>query len=91
VEEVTKDLPLSQSTKIKSISESVDFTSEHDFRNKLKSIRESYYPSQPQYVNRNESLLNETLIEEPKKPVIDTSKVPEMQLYLKTVKNFAKK
>ena len=43
--EVTDGLTDTQVEKIKSLAESVEFSTEEEYRNKLETIRENYFPS----------------------------------------------
>jgi hypothetical protein len=86
--DVTEGLALSQKDKLASLAENVEFDSEEDYREKLVTLRESYFPSNAG-TQRNDS---ETLSEE---MISDTdsnqSVSPMMESYLQTLGRVAKK
>ena len=45
IREVTEGLTLTQSEKLRSLSEGIDFVSTEDFSEKLKVLKENYFPS----------------------------------------------
>jgi chromosome condensin MukBEF complex kleisin-like MukF subunit len=57
-DQVSEGLALSQKDKLASLSESVEFESEEKYREKLETLRESYFPS-----NRAPKARTETLSE----------------------------
>lgn len=65
---VCEGLTLSQAEKIKSIAESVEFSSEDDFVKQMEDIKESYFPKQPSVKPASIESLNDvvTLAEETK-------------------------
>lgn len=70
VREVTHNLTDTQAEKIKSLAESVEFSTEEDYKEKLETIRENYFPSDVKKVA--EEQLNEQ-VEDPQevKPIND--------------------
>jgi len=86
--DVTEGLALSQKDKLASLAENVEFDSEEDYREKLVTLRESYFPSNAG-TQRNDS---ETLSEE---MISDTdsnqSVSPMMESYLQTLGRVAEK
>jgi len=57
--EVCEGLIATQVEKIKSLAESVEFSTEDEYKNKLETIRENYFPSGVK--KADESQLNETV------------------------------
>jgi hypothetical protein len=53
--EVTEGLALSQKDKLASLSENVEFDSEESYREKLVTLRESYFPTRTAGTQRNAS------------------------------------
>jgi rRNA maturation protein Rpf1 len=43
--EITKELPLTQVEKLKSLSEGIEFVDEEDFTSRITTLRENYFPS----------------------------------------------
>jgi len=83
-DEVSEGLALSQKEKLASLAESVEFESEKKYREKLETLKESYFPSR----HTSPSAKTETLSEG-----VDVS--PEyvsgaMETYLKTLSSFSK-
>ena len=78
---VCEGLTLSQVEKMKSLAKSVDFISEEDFKQKVETIRNSYYPSG--IVTPSSESLNETIeIDEDKATkVVD----PLIEMYAKNL------
>jgi hypothetical protein len=66
--EVTEGLPATQAEKIKSLAESVEFSTEDEYKSKLDTIRENYFPSGAK--KATESQLNEQFEETEEKKVI---------------------
>jgi hypothetical protein len=65
--EVTEGLTATQAEKIKSLAESVEFSTEEEYKTKLETIRENYFPSSLK--KAEESQLHETVEEETDKKV----------------------
>jgi molybdopterin converting factor small subunit len=83
-DEISEGLALSQKDKLASLSESVEFESEEEYREKLEMLRESYFPSK----KATSSAKTETLSE-------GVDSAPEgisnaMAGYLKTLSKFSK-
>jgi hypothetical protein len=66
--EVTEGLTATQAEKIKSLAESVEFSTEDEYKNKLDTIRENYFPSGAK--KATEAQLNEQFEEEDDKKVL---------------------
>jgi len=67
--EVTEGLPATQAEKIKSLAESVEFSTEDEYKNKLETIRENYFPSGTK--RADEQQLHEELGDADEKKVIN--------------------
>ena len=67
--EVTEGLPATQAEKIKSLAESVEFSTEDEYKSKLDTIRENYFPSGTK--KATEAQLNEQFEETEEKKVIN--------------------
>jgi hypothetical protein len=83
-DEVSEGLALSQKDKLASLAESVEFESEEEYREKLETLKESYFPSK----SVSQSAKTETLSEG-----VDVSAEyhsGSMSAYLKTLSSFAK-
>lgn len=61
VNNICEGLTLSQSEKIKSLAENVEFKSDEDYANKLNIIKESYFPSNADIVYATSEALNEEI------------------------------
>jgi len=86
--DVTEGLALSQKDKLASLAENVEFDSEENYREKLVTLRESYFPSNAG-TQRDDS---ETLSEETSYGSDLTESVsPMMGAYLQTLSRVAKK
>jgi hypothetical protein len=86
--EVSEGLALSQRDKLASLAENVEFDSEADYREKLVTLRESYFPSNtsaPKNVTEN---LSEEVSQE---DVIQESYSPSMSAYLSMLDKVANK
>lgn len=55
--EVARGLAETQKSKLSSLAESVEFVSEEDYREKLETLRESYFPRNPVSHTRDEEML----------------------------------
>ena len=84
--EVTEGLAQTQKDKLASLVENVEFESEEAYREKLGTLRESYFPTQR--AQRNET---ENLTEEAGSPVETSNHSPTMEAYLKTLSRVSKK
>jgi hypothetical protein len=86
--EVSEGLALSQRDKLASLAENVEFDSEADYREKLVTLRESYFPSNssaPKNVTEN---LSEEVSQE---DMIQESYSPSMSAYLSMLDKVATK
>ena len=89
--EVTEGLAVSQREKLAALAENVEFESESDYREKLETLKESYFPtgkkasSAPK--SNSENLSEEVSTDE----VISEETNPRMQAYLDTLSRAAKK
>jgi hypothetical protein len=83
-DQVSEGLALSQKDKLASLSESVEFESEEEYREKLETLRESYFPSRVV----SPSARTETLSEGVDHAQEDVS--GSMAAYLKTLSAFSK-
>ena len=82
-DEISEGLALSQKDKLASLAESVEFGSENEYREKLVTLRESYFPTRVA-----QQAKTETLTEGAEVAPEDTS--DSMNAYLKTLSTFAK-
>jgi hypothetical protein len=85
--EVTEGLALSQKDKLTSLVEKVEFESETDYREKLTTLRNSYFPENVGTPSTSENLSEEVSTDE----VISEEVSPMMQAYLQTLSRAAKK
>ena len=84
--EVTDGLAQTQKDKLAGLVENVEFESETAYREKLETLKESYFPTK--VAQRNQT---ENLTEEAGSPVDTTSVSPTMEAYLKTLTRVSKK
>jgi hypothetical protein len=66
--EVTEGLTTTQAEKVKTLAESVEFSTEEEYKEKLETIRENYFPSGVK--KANETQLHETVEETEEQKVI---------------------
>ena len=83
---VSEGLAVTQKDKLASLAESVEFESESDYREKLVTLRNSYFPTRP--VASTQSDDSEMLSEESKQPVQSTG---TMDNYLSALQRITKK
>ena len=87
--EVAEGLAVTQREKLTSLAENVEFESESDYREKLVTLRDSYFPtgktSAPK--SNSENLSEEVSTDE----VVQQETTPRMQAYLDTLSRSAKK
>jgi hypothetical protein len=76
---VSEGLALTQKEKLASLAESVEFNSEEDYREKLETLKESYFPRNP--VSTGEEVLVEQSLED---------YGPQMSSYLRALGKFSK-
>jgi hypothetical protein len=87
--DVAEGLALSQKDKLASLAENVEFDSEENYREKLVTLRESYFPTRTAGTQRDDS---ETLSESVSYDTNLTESVsPSMEAYLQTLSRVAKK
>jgi hypothetical protein len=84
--DVTEGLAQTQKDKLASLVENVEFESEEAYREKLGTLRESYFPTQ-----KAQRSATENLTEEAGSPVETTTYSPSMEAYLKTLSRVSKK
>jgi hypothetical protein len=85
--DVAEGLALSQKDKLASLAENVGFESESDYREKLVTLRESYFPSNTTSTQKN---VTENLSEEVN-TVYEEQVSPSMGAYLQMLGRVAKK
>ena len=84
--EVTDGLAQTQKDKLAGLVENVEFESETAYREKLETLKESYFPTKKAQRNNTENLT-----EEAGSPVETTNHSPAMDAYLKTLTRVSKK
>jgi len=78
--DVTEGLALTQKEKLASLVESVEFEGEEDYREKLETLKESYFSRNTQVSSREEVLLEG----------VDEDHGPQMNAYLRALGKFSK-
>ena len=87
--DVAEGLALSQKDKLASLAENVEFDSEESYREKLVTLRESYFPvNTSAQRDDSESLYEEVIVEE---AGVSTPVTSVMDAYLQTLSRVAKK
>jgi len=86
--DVAEGLALSQKDKLASLAENVEFDGEDNYREKLVTLRESYFPSNAGTQRDDSENLSEEVSYE---GVENTSVSPIMEAYLQTLSRVAKK
>ena len=86
--DVTEGLALSQKDKLASLAENVEFDSEENYREKLVTLRESYFPTRNAGTQRD---VSENLSEEVSYDGMTASVTPTMERYLQTLGRVSKK
>ena len=84
--EVTEGLAQTQKDKLAGLVENVEFESETAYREKLETLKESYFPTKEAQRNNTENLT-----EEAGSPVETANHSPSMEAYLKTLTRVSKK
>ena len=84
--DVTDGLAQTQKDKLAGLVENVEFESETAYREKLETLKESYFPTK--VAQRNQT---ENLTEEAGSPVETSNHSPTMEAYLKTLTRVSKK
>ena len=87
--DVAEGLALSQKDKLASLAENVEFESESDYREKLVTLRESYFPSASTQRSTTENLSEEVTEEE--KQSLNENVSPTMASYLDVLSRASKK
>ena len=86
--DVTEGLAVTQKDKLAKLAENVEFDSEDTYREKLVTLRESYFPSNGSSVQRNET---ETLTEGTETGHQEPAVTGVMESYLQTLSRVSKK
>ena len=86
--DVAEGLAVSQKEKLASLAENVEFESESDYREKLDTLKESYFPSGTSAPKSNSENLSEEVSTD---EVVSQDTTPRMQAYLDTLSRAAKK
>ena len=84
--EVSEGLAITQKEKLASLAESVEFESEADYREKLVTLREAYFPTRPASAQRD---ISENISEQTVPATKDVS--GSMANYLTALQRVAKK
>ena len=86
--EVVEGLALSQKEKLQSLAENIEFESESDYREKLETLRESYFPANPGTPTKKvqSENLSEGVESAPDAPVSRT-----MEAYMRSLGQLSKK
>ncbi len=85
---VTEGLAISQKDKLASLAENVEFDSEENYREKLVSLKESYFPNNTSAQrDESETISEDTDVQE----TLSESVSPRMEAYLQTLGRVAKK
>ena len=86
--EVVEGLALSQKEKLQSLAENIEFESESDYREKLETLRESYFPANPGTPTKRvpSENLSEGVESAPDAPVSRT-----MEAYMRSLGQLSKK
>ena len=84
--EVTEGLAQTQKDKLAGLVDNVEFESETAYREKLETLKESYFPTKVAQRNNTENLT-----EEAGSPVETANHSPSMEAYLKTLTRVSKK
>ena len=83
--EVAEGLALSQKDKLATLAENVEFESEADYREKLGTLKESYFPSASAQRDHSETISEGTEVATP------AAATPLMESYMDTLRRVAKK
>ena len=86
--DVAEGLALSQKDKLASLAENVEFESEESYREKLVTLRESYFPTRTAGTQRD---VSENLSEEVSHEGVAPTVSPSMERYLQTLGRVSKK
>ena len=86
--DVSEGLATSQKDKLASLAENVEFDSEETYREKLVSLKESYFPTNTSAQrDQSETISEDTDVQE----TLTESVSPRMEAYLQTLGRVAKK
>jgi len=83
--EVAEGLALSQKDKLATLAENVEFESESDYREKLVTLRKSYFPEHSTQKEHSETISEGTEV------VASTQATPIMESYMDTLRRVSKK
>ena len=83
--EVTEGLALSQKDKLATLAENVEFDSETDYREKLVTLRNSYFPANGTQRDHSETISESTEV------AAQTTASPLMESYMDTLRRVSKK
>jgi hypothetical protein len=78
--DVSEGLALTQKEKLASLAEGVEFESEEDYREKLETLKESYFTKVPVNSSKEEMLIQES----------SQDYGPQMEMYLKALGKYSK-
>ena len=78
-----RQLASTEKEKLQGLSEGVEFEDEESFRNKVATLKESYYPSKPA------APATETIAEDVQ-PVVDTDMTESMSRYVDALRRWTK-
>jgi hypothetical protein len=92
IEEACADLTQTEALRLKKLAESVEFTSENSFADKVKTLKEFYFTNKSVSKNKTKTLTEETLYEDSEVEtfvegeILEQTKIdPEMSQYLKAL------
>jgi hypothetical protein len=92
IEEACEDLTQTEALRLKKLAESVEFTSENSFADKVKTLKEFYFTNKSVSKNKTKTLTEETLYEDSEVEtfvegeIVEQTKIdPEMSQYLKAL------
>ncbi len=83
VNEIAEGLASTEKEKLSQLAEGVEFEDEESFRNKVATLKESYYPSKPA------APATETIAEDAQ-PVVDTDMTESMSRYVDALRRWTK-
>ena len=84
--DVVEGLALSQKEKLQSLAENIEFESESDYREKLETLRESYFPANPGTPKQKTETISEGVETAPESGVSRS-----MEAYMASLGRIAKK
>jgi hypothetical protein len=92
IEEACADLTQTEALRLKKLAESVEFTNENSFADKVKTLKEFYFTNKSVSKNKTKTLTEETLYEDSEVEtfvegeILEQTKIdPEMSQYLKAL------